>query len=395
MAIVRLRSGHVRPVWAGHPWVYAQAVAGLEGSAAAGDVVDIVDPHGHWLGAGFYSPDSALAVRIITRVPGTSIDAAFFRERLRAAAELRTRFLDLPRAETTGYRLVHAEGDGLPGLIVDIYGSTATVQLLTVGMKQRESEIFAALREVISVRSIVEMPSREHQEHEGFKVEPRLASGDPVTDLVFRERDFAFSLPFAAAQKTGFYFDQRDNRARFEPLCRDRRVLDLCTYVGAFALAAARGGAREVLAIDRSETALSIARQGCERAGFAAVVRTQRAELKQVLLELAAAKQTFDVVVLDPPKLAHSTRQLERARSMYRLWNTQAIRLCEPGALLVTCSCSAALQPADFVRTLAMAAADAGREITLLALGEQAPDHPTPAAFQEGRYLKTAFLRVQ
>ncbi|MEY4575344.1 MAG: hypothetical protein RL701_47 [Pseudomonadota bacterium] len=395
MPKVRIRSGHVRPLWAGHPWVYAQAVASLDGTAVAGDLVDVVDPQDNWLGAGFYSPDSALAVRIVSRTQGAAVDFGFFRERLAAAVDLRKHWLQLPRADTTGYRLVHAEGDGLPGLIVDVYDSTATVQLLTAGMKRREQEIFAALREVLPLRTIVEMPSREHQEHEGFKVEPRVAAGEPVTDLVFSERGFDFSLPFAAAQKTGFYFDQRENRTRFESLCAGRRVLDLCTYVGAFALAAARGGAREVLAVDRSEAALAIAQQGIERAGYADVVRCVRRELKQALPEFAQAKQTFDVVVLDPPKLAHSARQLDRARTMYRLWNAQALRLCEPGALLVSCSCSGAMQPVDFIRTLAMAAADAGREITLLAMGEQAPDHPTPAAFQEGRYLKTAFVRVR
>jgi 23S rRNA (cytosine1962-C5)-methyltransferase len=395
MAKVRIRAGHVRPLWAGHPWVYAQAVAKVDGSPNAGDVVQVVDPHDKFLGAGFYSPDSALVVRILTRVPEQSIDAGFFRERIAAAAQLRHAWLDLPRADTTGYRLIHAEGDSLPGLIVDVYGDTATVQLLTAGMKQREELIFAALREQLSLRSIIEMPSREHQDHEGFRVEPRVAHGEAVDDLRFSERGFEYSLPFAGAQKTGFYFDQRDNRARFEAMCRGRRVLDVCSYVGAFSLAAARGGAREVLALDRSDWALTLAQQGFERAGVASVVRCQRRELKQALPELAAAGEKFDVIVLDPPKLAHNARQLERARSMYRLWNSQAIGLCEPNALLVSCSCSGAMQPLDFVRTLALAAADAGREVTLLALGEQAPDHPTPAAFQEGRYLKAAFIRVR
>jgi len=394
MAKVRIRSGHVRPLWAGHPWVYAQAVAGLEGSAAPGDLVDVVDPQGKWLGAGFYSPDSALAVRIVSRTPDALVDRAFFRERLGRAVDLRRHWLGLPSADTTGYRLVHAEGDGLPGLIVDVYGRAAVVQLLTVGMKRREEDIFAALREVLDLATIIEVPSRDHQDHEGFSVEPRVAAGEALTDLEFSERGFRFSLPFATAQKTGFYFDQRENRARFEGLCEGRRVLDLCCYVGAFTLAAARGGAREVLAVDRSDAALQLARQATERAELSGAVRFERRDLKQVLPEFLAEKRSFDVVVLDPPKLAHSARQLERARSMYRLWNSQALRLCEPGALLVSCSCSGAMQPLDFVRTLALAAADAGREITLLSLGEQAPDHPTPAAFQEGRYLKVAFVRV-
>jgi 23S rRNA (cytosine1962-C5)-methyltransferase len=394
MPKVRIRAGHVRPIWAGHPWIYAQAVAKVEGSPNEGDTVDVLDPQDNWLGAGFYSPNSALVVRLLSRKPGEAIDAAFFRARLMAAHALRRDWLQLPRADTTGYRLVHAEGDGLPGLIVDVFGDAATVQLLTAGMKRREAEIFAAIREVTGVRSIIEMPSREHQDQEGFQVEPRLAFGDEVSDLAFSERGFEYRLPFASAQKTGFYFDQRDNRARVEALCADRRVLDVCCYVGAFSLAAARGGAREVLGIDRSEGALALAQAGLERAGVADRVRLERRDIKKALPELMAERARFDVVVFDPPKLAHSARQLDRARTTYRLWNSQAMSLCERGGVLVTCSCSGAMQPTDFLRTIALAAADVGREVSLLAMGEQAPDHPTPAAFQEGRYLKAAFLRV-
>jgi 23S rRNA (cytosine1962-C5)-methyltransferase len=369
-------------------------VAGVDAGAEPGDLVDVVDPQGKWLGAGFYSPGSALAVRILTREQDRPVDAAFFRERFQQAALLRSRWLGLPSAETTGYRLVHAEGDGLPGLIVDVYGKAATIQLLTIGMKRRQAEIIAALRDVANLTTIIEMPSREHQDQEGFRVEPSVIAGEPAPELVFRERGFEHRLPFAGAQKTGFYFDQRDNRARLERMCHGLRVLDLCSYVGAFALAAARGGAREVVVADRSDWALGIARAACERAGYADRVSFTRGELKTLMPQLLEQAQRFDVVVLDPPKLAHSAKQLERARSMYRLWNSQAMRLCEPSGLLVTCSCSGAMQPMDFVRTIALAGADASRSATLLELGEQAPDHPTPAAFQEGRYLKAAFVRV-
>ena len=394
MPKVRIRPGHVLPLWAGHPWVYAQAVARVEGAPAAGELVDVIDPHEKWLGAGFYAPDSALVVRMLSRTPGERVDAEFFRARLRAAQALRRDWLKLPDRDTDGYRLVHAEGDGLPGLIVDIFGTTATVQLLTIGMKQREQELLDAIVEVAGVQSVVEMPSREHQEHEGFSVEPRVVYGEPVTDLTFRERGFEYQLPFASAQKTGFYFDQRDNRARVETLCEGKRVLDVCCYVGAFTLAAARGGAREVVSVDRSEPALELARANVARAGLSERVRLERAELKKILPALQEQRERYDVIVLDPPKLAHSARQLERARGTYRLWNAQALSVCEPGGMLITCSCSGAMQPHDFMRTLALAAADAGRQISLLALSEQAPDHPTPAAFQEGRYLKAAWLRV-
>ena len=171
-------------------------------------------------------------------------------------------------------------------------------------------------------------------------------------------------------------------------------MLDAFSYMGSFSLAAARGGAREVLALDRSEGALAAGARTAERAGFADRIRFERADVKKRVPELIVQGERFDVVVLDPPKLAHSIRHLDRARKAYRVWNAQALRLVEPGGLLLSCSCSAAMQAQDFVRTLAIAAVDAGREVSLLALGEQAPDHPTPPVFDEGRYLKAAFLRV-
>jgi 23S rRNA (cytosine1962-C5)-methyltransferase len=394
MPTVRIRPGHVRPLWAGHPWVFAQAIANVEGSPQPGDEVDVVDAQGKWMGRGFYSPRSALAVRILSHTEGQALDAQFFTERFKAALSLRRDLLALPNERTTGYRLVHAEGDGLAGLIVDVFDDVATVQLLTAGMKRREQEVLSALASVTGVRSIVEMPSTEHQEREGFTASLRVAHGVEVTSLAFRENGFSHALPLGAAQKTGYYFDQRENRAQLEALCKGRRVLDAFCYMGGFALCAARGGATEVVALDRSEGALAAGQVAAERAGMASRIRFARADVKKELPDMIVRGERFGVVVLDPPKLAHSVKHLERARKAYRHWNAQALRLVEPGGVLVSCSCSAAMQPGDFVRTLALSSADAGRETSLLRLGEQAPDHPTPPAFDEGRYLKAAFLRV-
>lgn len=395
MAKLWIRGGHVRPVWAGHPWVYAQAVGKVEGRPEAGDLVDVLDAQDNWIGAGFFSPSSAIAARIVTRTPGQTIDAAFFRERIAKALAFRRDVLGLPDASTNGYRLVHSEGDGLSGLIADVYGNTAVVQLLTAGMKRREREILDALREVTGVRSVVELASSEHLEKEGLPPDEGKVTGDPVEQLEFRERGFEFRLPLTAAQKTGYYFDQRDNRALLEKLCAGKRVLDACSYVGAFSLAAARGGAREVLALDRSEGALAVAQETAVRSGLAERIEFQRGDLKRVLPGLIEQGERFDVIVLDPPKLAHSVKHLERARKAYRAWNAFACSLCTEDAVLVTCSCSAAMQAHEFLRTVALASADAKREVSLFTYGQQAADHPTPAAFEEGRYLKAAFLRVR
>ncbi|HKP62827.1 MAG TPA: class I SAM-dependent rRNA methyltransferase [Polyangiales bacterium] len=395
MAKVRIRAGHVRPLWAGHPWVYAQAVAGVEGTAAAGDLVDVLDAQGNWLGAGFFSPGSSIAVRILSRTPGESIDAGFFRDRFSRAQHFRGQALGLPDAETTGYRLVHSEGDGLSGLIVDRYADAAVIQFLSAGMKRRQAEVLAALREVTGVRSIVELPAAEHQEREGFTVEAKVVAGDAIEALEFRERGFDYRLELGAAQKTGFYFDQRENRARFEAMARGRRVLDACCYVGAFSLAAARGGASQVTALDRSEPALAVAQDVARRNRLDERIRFERADIKRALPELLGKADRYDLIVLDPPKLAHSIKHLDNARKAYRAWNALAFQLCERGAVIVTCSCSAAMQTQDFLRTLALAAADAQRGLTVFAIGQQSADHPTPAAFDEGRYLKAAFARVE
>lgn len=257
-ATVRLKPGHVQPVWMGHPWVYAQAIERVEGGATAGDEVRVVDPRGNVLGRGFYSPGSAIPVRLLVRDETTHLDAAFFRSRIERALHLRAS-LGLPNAHTTGFRLVHAEGDGLPGLIVDRFDDVLAVQLGTIGLKLRESEIFDALWSLAGPRAILDRTSGQTAKTEKFTVASGVVRGDEsLKALAFLERDLRFEVPLELGQKTGFYFDQRQLRARVEQLAHGRRVLDAYTFIGAFAMAAARGGATEVVAVD--ESALEIGR---------------------------------------------------------------------------------------------------------------------------------------
>jgi 23S rRNA (cytosine1962-C5)-methyltransferase len=389
-----LQPGHVKPLWSGHPWVYAQAVARLEGDPAAGDVIEVVDPEGRFLGRGFHSPGSAIPVRLVTRRADEPLDAALLARRIGAAAARRLRLLALPSAATDGFRLVHAEGDDLPGLVVDRYGDTACVQLLTVGMKQREEAIFDAVAALAGISRVVEIGGGEGQRREGIAAVTRTVRGDQVAELRFRERGFALRVPLALAQKTGYYFDQRENRARVEELARERRVLDACTYLGGFALAAARGGASSVVAVDRSAAVLAAAAGLAEANGLGERIAWREGDVRRDLGAWADAGERYDLVVLDPPKLAPTTRHLERARPAYEGMNAAALRLLAPGGVLVTCSCSAAMGPEDLLRVVAIAARRVGRRATVLSLGGQAPDHPTPVAFPEGRYLTCAFLTV-
>ena len=395
MGTVRLRAGHVQPVWAGHPWVFAQGIEEVQGAPGAGDVVTVVDAKGKFLGKGYWSPKSAIPVRILSRDPDSTLDGRELGERIEAAAGWRKSLWHLPGDDDSGYRLVHAEGDRLAGLIVDVYDKVAAVQLLTIGMKRREDEIFAHIARVTGVSTIVEVSSPRQQTLEGFEVETRIVRGPDVEALRFRERRFEFEIPLSVAQKTGYYFDQRDNRARIEQLAKGKRVLDAFCYVGSFSFAAARGGATEIIAMDKSAGAIAGGARMAEKHGYSRTISFQVTDIKKALPQLHSQGDRFDMVIIDPPKLAPTARHLEAAKRAYRTLNGNAIRLVKPGGVLVSCSCSAAMSPAALTRIIGMAATDAKRDVTLLAMGEQAPDHPNPASFPEGRYLKCAILQVR
>lgn len=394
MALVRLKQGHVQPVWTGHPWVFSQAIDVIEGAPGPGDVVEVLDPRGAFLGKGYFSPRSAIPVRIATRDRADMLDSPSLARRIEEAAAWRKKLLHLPGEETTGYRLIHAEGDQLPGLIVDVFGDVAMVQFLTVGTKTREGDLLAAVQRVTGARAIVEVPSPRNQRIEGFEVTPGVVRGADVTALEFSERGFAYGIPLEGSQKTGFYVDQRENRALVERLASGARVLDAFCYVGAFSMAAARGGASQVIGVDSSPVALLAAAQHARAHGYENRVSFVKADLKRHLTTLGQEGERFDMVIVDPPRFATTARDLDQARSAYRRLNKEACRLVSAGGLLVTCSCSHAMRAEDFLRTVATAAREAGRESAVLSMTGQSPDHPVPPAFPEGRYLKCLVLRL-
>ena len=266
MATVRLKPGHVQPVWAGHPWVYAQAIERVEGGATRGDEVQVVDPRGNFLGRGFFSPGSAIPVRILTRHPETPLDTTFFREKIQRALDMRSQ-VGLGGPDTTGYRLVHAEGDGLPGLIIDRFADVLVVQLLTFGMKEREAMIYEALGQVIAPKTIIDRTPANVAKLENFEPASGVVRGDDIKELVFSESGFHWRIPVDLGQKTGFYFDQRELRARVGELSKGKRVLDAYAYTGAFGMAAARGGAAEVVCVDESALAMEVGAQNARANG--------------------------------------------------------------------------------------------------------------------------------
>ncbi|MCC6554282.1 MAG: class I SAM-dependent rRNA methyltransferase [Polyangiaceae bacterium] len=396
MPIVTLKPGHVRPVWTGHPWIFAQAIARIEGGAVAGDEVVVIDPQGGILGRGLYTPGSAIPVRMYTR-EDAPIDAALFRRRIERAIAHR-RDLGLPgRApghETDAFRLVHAEGDGLPGLIVDVFGDVLSVQIGTIGVKLREGVIFDALHAALSPRAIIDRTPPGTARMEGFEPGAGVVRGDASVDtLRFVERGLRYAIPLSLGQKTGFYLDQRTLRTRVEQLAHGRRVLDLFSFVGTFAMAAARGGAREVVAVDESATALEVGAECARANGLFERITFVRDDARKALAR-ASRPEPFDLVICDPPKLAASRAAREGALPAYRRLAAGACRAARPGGVVVICSCSSAVGLDDLTRALALGARDARMQAVVFDRHFQGADHPVPAAFPEGLYLKSLIARV-
>lgn len=398
MATVRLKPGHVQPVWAGHPWVYAQAIDRVEGGASRGDEVDVVDPRGNFLGRGFYSSGSAIPVRILTRDPKEALDTGFFRHRFERAVAARASVGLGAESATTGYRLVHAEGDLVPGLIVDRCGDVLCVQFLTAGIKQREVLVLEALGQVLRPRAIVDRTPVGTAKAEHFQPASGVVRGAiEVEELAFTERGITWKIPLSLGQKTGFYFDQRELRARVEALAHvpggvvRKKVLDAYSYVGAFGAAAARAGA-EVTCVDESALAIEVAAENARANGLADNIRYERADARQIM---ANAHAVYDVTVVDPPRLAPTRSAREQALVMYSKLAELGCKATKPGGLLVLCSCSAAVDLTALTRALATGAVRANVSALVIERAFQGADHPVPAAFGEGLYLKALIARIE
>lgn len=399
---VRLRRDVVRAVRAGHPWVYAEALAAPRG-LAAGAVVDLLDPAGRFLARGVWDPDSPIAFRVLTLDPAEPVAAGLVAERIAAAAARRAELL--AAGDTDCCRLVHGEADRLPGVVCDRYGDTAVLRFDGAGPAALRSWVVEAVRGLPGIGRILERPFGRTARRRG---RPASLTGTPAERPavalwgalperpgVVRERGLRFEVDLLHGHKTGLYLDQRENRALVRERAAGRRVLNLFAYTGGFAVAAAAGGARSSVSVELSRPAADAARRNLALHGADPAAHTvEPGDAFAWLERAAAARRTFDLLVCDPPSFAPSRAALPRARTAYRRLNAAVLRLAAPGALVLTCSCSSHLDPRSFLELLRAAARDAGRRAAVREVRGAGEDHPVVPWFPEGRYLKAVLLEV-
>ncbi len=392
MKAVRLRDGKERSLLRRHPWVFEGSIHG--GKADPGETVRVEDAAGRFLAWGAYSPSSMIRVRVWSFDEAERIDAAFFQRRIARALALRTRL----SVNSDGVRLVHGEADGLPGLVVDRYGDLLSAQFLATGSERWKAVIADALMAATGARALYERSDASVRGFEGLAPQTGWLRGQGSSEALIREHGWQLTLDVASGHKTGFYLDQRDNRARFAELVRHfalKSVLNCYCYTGGFTVAALAGGAAHVTSVDSSAPALERVQAHVRLNGFDEGRSTcVDADVNQTLREHLQAGRRFDAIVLDPPKFAPTAAHAERAARAYKDINRLALLLLAPGGLLLTFSCSGGIGPELFPQIGAGAPVDAGGDAAILQRLEGAPDHPTTMRFPEGEYLKgLALLR--
>jgi 23S rRNA (cytosine1962-C5)-methyltransferase len=392
---VVLKHNRVRPVLQRHPWIFSGAIECIEGAVADGDVVEVRDAGRNWLARGTLNRRSQIAVRLLTWRQDEPVDRAFWRRLLERAIAARHVLTD--DSNITAYRLVHAESDCLPGLIVDRYGEWLVVQFLTLGVERWKEELIGLLVGLVSgVRGVYERSDVEVRAKEGLGQRTGPLWGEEPPELVeVLENGYRFLVDVRQGHKTGFYLDQRENRARLPVFCEGAKVLDAFAYTGGFGACAVAVGASQVTLVESSALALDLARRNFALNGFEhRSVEYVEGDVFSVLRGCRAQGRRFDVIVLDPPKFARSEREVKRAARAYKDVNLLAFQLLRSGGVLFTCSCSGAVSADLFQKIVFGAAVDAEREAQIIGYLAQGADHPVALTFPEGAYLKGLICRV-
>ena len=395
MATVRLRPGREKPVRNRHPWIFSGSIAHVEGSPKPGSIVEVRTGRGEFLARGHYSPRSQISVRILTWDEAEEINEGFWRRRLRRTIARRRALAQDP--ETSAYRLVYGESDGLPGLIVDRYGDWLVLQSLTVGIERCKGMLAELLVELLAARGVYERSDADVRAREGLaSIRGCLLGEEPGGDVTIRENALRFGVDIAHGQKTGLYLDQRESRAKVANKCQGKEVLDAFCYTGGFAVHAAAQGAGRVTHLDTSGGALLAAAENMRLNGF------QRdddeyvqGDAFQVLRRFRRDGREFDVVILDPPKFAFSRAQVTPATRGYKDINMLGMQLLRPNGTLCTFSCSGLVSEDLFQKVLFGASIDVGREVRIVERLGQGSDHPVLLTFPQSAYLKGFICQVE
>jgi len=383
LPVVRLKNA-----WrSSHPWIFQKLVEKPAQKPKPGSLVDVVGVDGEWIGRGFYNGHSRIAVRILETHPEVPIDAGWFSRKIAEAVSLRRDVLELD-ATTDAWRVVHAEGDGLSGLVVDRYGDLLVVEFFSAGMFRHREWIYEALQEQFPGARFYSFAEEHIQKQESFD----FRGSDPVPPAVISEYGVRFRADPAGAHKTGFFADQRENREWLSHQCGGKRVLDLCCNTGGFAVYAAARGASEVVGVDIDQDVIEIAK-GNARLNDVRPKFVQ-ADIFPYLRDAANRGDQYDVVILDPAKMTRDREQVIAALKKYLDMNKLALGVVKPGGLFATFSCTGLVSEEQFLDMLRRAAYFSGRTIQILKVAGAGADHPFMAHVQESRYLKAVFCRV-
>jgi 23S rRNA (cytosine1962-C5)-methyltransferase len=391
LPILVLKRNEERRLAAGHLWVYSNEVdirkTPLTGFQP-GTLAVIQSAVGKTLGSGYVNPHSLICARLLTRRPRAGIDAGFIERRLQGALRLRESLFEHPN-----YRLVYGESDGLPGLVIDRYGDVLVVQITTAGMESIRELLLEVLNRVLAPTGILLRNDTPVRALEGLSQEPEVIGDVPET-VSLEEGGVLFEVPLAAGQKTGWFYDQRSNRTAMHKYVRNKRVLDVFSYIGAWGLQAAAAGASEVCCVDASAAAQSFMERNAAANGLQDRVRSETGDAFDVLKAMQASEQRFDVVIVDPPAFIKRRKEIKTGEQGYARLNRLALQVLAPDGILISCSCSMHLPAERLQNIVYQEARKQGRQLQLLERGFQSMDHPVHPAIPETAYLKALFCRV-
>lgn len=394
MPSIKLKKGRDKSFNRKHPWIFSGAVDSVKDVNTNGETVDIISGDGKFLGYGSYSSHSQISVRVLSFNPDEKIDRAFFKQRIENAIQFRKQIINYKL--TNSYRLINAESDSLPGLVVDKYADFIVCQFLSAGAEFWKKEIVEILVDLINPSGIFERSDVEVREKEGLQQSKEILYGKAPEELIeIIENENRFLVDVNYGHKTGFYLDQRDNRKLLENFVLGKEVLNCFSYTGGFSIYAIKAGANKVVNVDSSAESLSLADKNFTLNGIdSSKYENTQDDVFKYLRKLRDTSKQFDVIILDPPKFAESVSQIEKASRGYKDINLLALKLLKKNGVLFTFSCSGHIVPELFNKIIADAAADAGREVHLLKYLTQSPDHTMLTSFPEGLYLKGLVCKV-